>query len=102
MLNHYAVHMRNAAHRWFKFHNVGQSPLGRYVHAMASDGTHVFVHGGTSPRGVLGELHVFDTSMYVRLVNLSVQRSELRTQSTSSTQNPSVTPSILMRGPHNF
>jgi hypothetical protein len=90
MLNHYLVHMRNAAQRWFKFHNVGQSPHRRSGHAMASDGTHVFVLGGNSVAQVddLSLIHVFNTSMYLRLVNLSGQRSKLRTQRTSSTRNP--------------
>ncbi|KAN0105647.1 hypothetical protein V8E52_010822, partial [Russula decolorans] len=48
MLNRYLVHMRNAAQRWFKFHNVGPSPHGRSAHTMASDRTHVFVLGGYS------------------------------------------------------
>jgi hypothetical protein len=105
MLNHYLVHMRNAAQRWFKFHNVGQSPHRRSGHAMVSDGTHVFMLGGSSADAQADDIsfiHVFDTSMYVRLVNLSGQRFKLRTQSTSSTRNPSVTLSMLIRGPHNF
>ena len=90
MLNHYPVHMGNAAQRWFKFHNVGPSPHRRSYHAMASDGTHVFVLGGLSrdAQGDMSSIHVFDTSMYVRLVNLSLQRSKLKTQRTSSTRNP--------------
>jgi hypothetical protein len=97
--------MRNAAQQWFKFHNVGQSPYRRSCHAMASDGTHVFVLGGNSLYAQVDDIsfiHVFDTSMYVRLVNLSEQRSKLRTQRISSTRNPSVTLSIPMRRPHNF
>jgi hypothetical protein len=95
--------MRNAAQRWFKFHNVGPSPHRRSSHAMASDGTRVFVLGGSSA-GAQGSsfIQVFDTSMYVRLVNLSGQLSKLRTQRTSSTRNPSVTLSTLMRKPPNL
>ena len=77
MLNHYLVHMRNAAQRWFEFHNVGTSLVGRTAHAMASDGTRVFVLGGLSVGGRLigarrsDELSLipfFDTSMYFRSV----------------------------------
>ena len=44
-------------------------------------------------------IHVFDTSMCARFVNLSGQPSKLKlgTQRTSSTRIPSVTLSILMR-----
>ena len=71
MLNRYLVHVRNAAQRWFKFHNVGTSPLERMDHAMASDGTRVFVLGGYSLGARSKEsslIHVFDTSMYFRSV----------------------------------
>ena len=97
--------MRNAAQRWFKFHNGGQSPCGRSNHTMASDGTHVFVLAGKSPHARVDDLsfiQMFDTSINICLVNLSVPRSKLRTQRTSNTQNPSVTPSIPMRRPHNL
>ncbi|KAF8489448.1 hypothetical protein F5888DRAFT_1929890 [Russula emetica] len=50
--------------RWFKFHNVGPSPHGRSSHAMASDGTRVFVLGGYSEGARADEvslIHVFDT-----------------------------------------
>ena len=66
-MNRYLVHMRNAAQRWFTFHNEGTSPLRRSAHAMASDGTRIFVLGGYS-RDVRADeislIHVFDTSMY--------------------------------------
>ena len=94
--------MRNAAQRWFKFHNVGPSPRGRAAHAMASDGTRVFVLGGYSKGARVDEMsliHVFDTSMYVRFVNLSGQPSKLRTQSTSNTRIPNLMLSVLMRRP---
>ena len=105
MLNRYLVHMRNAAQRWFKFHNVGTSPPRKWAHAMASDGTRVFVLGGRS-KGVRSDeislIHVFDTSMYSRSVISPGQPPKSRTQSTSSTQNPSVTLSTLMRRPPNW
>ena len=114
MLNHYLVHIRNAAQRWLKIQNMGQSPHRRSAHTMVSkhentrpvrDRTRVFVLGGVSPDTQADDIsfiHVFDTSMYVRPINLSVQRSMFRTQRTSNTRNPSVTRSILMRRLHNF
>ncbi|KAI0280044.1 galactose oxidase, partial [Russula aff. rugulosa BPL654] len=57
--------------RWFNFHNVGPSPCGRSSHAMASDGTRVFVLGGYSGGARADEvslIHVFDTSMCFLLV----------------------------------
>ena len=92
--------MRNAAQRWFKFHNEGLSPHRRANHAMASDGTRVFVLEGYSKRSRSDEtslIHVFDTSMYVCFVNLSGHPSKLRSQRISSTRIPRVTLSILMR-----
>ena len=97
--------MRIAALRWFKFHNVGPSPRGRSAHAMASDGTRVFVLGGYSKGALVDDIslvHYFDTSMYVRFVSLFGQPFKLSTQSISSTRNPSLTPSILMRGAPNL
>ena len=94
VLNCYLVHIRNAAQRWFKFHNVGPSPHARSIHAMASDGTRVFVLGGYSKGARVDEMsliHVFDTSMYVCFVNLSGQPFKLRAQSTSSTRIPNLT-----------
>jgi hypothetical protein len=105
VLKRYLVHMRNAAWRWFNFHNVGQSPHRRSSHAMASDGTRVFVLGGYSWDARSDEIcliHVFDTSMYFRFVISSGQPLRLRTQRTSSTRIPSLTLSILMRRPPNW
>jgi hypothetical protein len=97
--------MRNAAQRWFKFQNAGPSPHRRMGHTMASDGTRVFVLGGSSAGARVDEMsliHVFDTSMYFRSVISSGQPPRLRTQSTSSTRNPSVPLSIPMRSPPNL
>jgi hypothetical protein len=97
--------MRNAAQRWFEFHNVGISPLRRSTHAMASDGTRVFVIGGYMEGARSDEIcliHVFDTRMYFRSVISSGQPPRFRTQNTSSTRNPSVTLSILMKRPDNL
>ena len=71
MLNRYLVQVRNAALQWFKFHNIGPSPHGRSSHAMASDGTRVFVLGGYSEGAGVDEtflIHVFDTSTHFLLV----------------------------------
>jgi len=71
MLKRYLVYMRNAAQRWFKFHNEGSSPHGRSHHAMACHGTRVFVLGGTSNSARSDEMyliHAFDTSMFFRSV----------------------------------
>jgi hypothetical protein len=76
VLNRYIVHMRNAAQRWFKFHNVGESPHRRSYHTIASDGTRIFVLGGYSEGAQSDEvslIHVFDTSMYFRFVISSGQ-----------------------------
>ena len=105
MSNRYLVHMRNAAQRWFKCHNVGPSPHRRSHHAMASDGTRVFVLGGSSEHARVDEIsliYVFDTSMYFPLVIFICRPPILRTQRTSSTRNPSVTLPILMRRPPNL
>jgi hypothetical protein len=105
VLNRYLVHMRDAAQRWFKFDNVGQSPHKRSSHAMASDGTRVFVLGGYSGRAwsdKISLIYVFDTSMYFRFVISFGQPPRLRTQRTSSTRIPSLTLSTLMRGPPNL
>jgi len=95
--------VQNAAQRWFKFHNEGSSPQGRSGNAMASDGTRVFVLGGCSTDALVDgaslTIHVFDTSMYFPLVISSGRLPRLRTQITSSTRNPSLTMSILMRRP---
>jgi hypothetical protein len=105
VLNNCLVHMRNAAQRWFKLHNVEPSPHRRAYHTMASDGTRVFVLGGHSGGAQSDEnslIHVFNTSMYFRSVISSGQPPSLRTQSTSSTRIPSVTMSILTRRPLNL
>ena len=65
MLNRYLVYVQNAAQRWVKLHNVGPVPTGRAGHAMASDGTRVFVLGGEArSTSGLSFIHVFDTSSY--------------------------------------
>ena len=105
MLNRSLVHMRNAAQRWFNLQNVGPSPHRRAYHIMGSDGTFVFVLGGHSKGAQEDEIsliHVFDPSMYLCFVNLSGRPYKLGTQGTSSTRNPSVTLSILMRTPTNL
>jgi hypothetical protein len=97
--------MRIAAQRWFKFHNEGRSPHRRSAHAMASDGTRVFVLGGYSKGARSDEIsliHVFDTSMCFRSVVSSEQPPKLKTQRISSTRISNIALSILMRRPPNF
>jgi hypothetical protein len=95
--------MRNTAQRWFNIHSVGQSPRERWRHAMASDGTRVFVLGG-DPRGARSPIlmHSFDTGTYFLFVISSGQPPRLKTQSILSTRIPSLTLSILMRRPPNL
>ncbi|KAI9461164.1 hypothetical protein F5148DRAFT_1286680 [Russula earlei] len=48
--------------KWFKFPNIGPSPSGRSGHAMASNGSRVFVLGGESSIGAQSTfIHVLDT-----------------------------------------
>ncbi|KAF8274017.1 hypothetical protein EI94DRAFT_1768885 [Lactarius quietus] len=51
--------------RWFMFQNMGPSPTGRSGHAMASNGTRVFVLGGESSAGTATDeaalIYVLDT-----------------------------------------
>jgi len=50
--------------RWFKFQNEGSSPLTRAYPVMVSDGTRVFVLGGSAPgrrSDELSNIYVFDT-----------------------------------------
>jgi hypothetical protein len=97
---HYLVQMRSAAQRWFKFRNEGPDPHRRSCHAMASDGTRIFLLGGW-PKGAQADeislIHVLDTSMYIRLVISSGQPPRLRTQNTSNTRKPTLTPSVPIR-----
>jgi hypothetical protein len=97
--------MQNAAQRWFKFHNVGPNPHRRSCHTMASDGTRIFLLGGW-PKGAQADeislIHVLDTSTYVPFVISSGQPPRLRTQHTSSTRKPTLTPSVRMRRPSNL
>jgi hypothetical protein len=102
MLNRYLVHVRNAAQRWFDCHNVGPSPHRRGYHAMASDGTRVFVLGGYLAGSRVYDIHVFDTGMYCRSIISSGQPPRLGTQSTSKFQTPSPALSTLTRGPPNL
>ena len=102
---HYLVQIRNAAQRWFKFHNVGPNPHRRSCHTMASDGSRVFLLGGW-PKGAQADeiflIHVLDTSTYVLFVILSEQPPRLRTQSTSSTRKRTLTLSVVTKIPPNL
>jgi hypothetical protein len=71
---------------------------------MASDGKRVFVLGGLLSPSAQGDetnlIHVLDTSMYFLFVISFGQPISLKTQSTSITQSPTLTLSILVRRPH--
>ena len=90
----FLVHTQYPAQRWFLFQNMGPSPSGRRAHAMASDGTRVFVLGGrlsvSEPADEATLIHVVDTSTYFRFCHLD--GLQVSKQSTSSTRN--LTPSL--------
>ncbi|SRR6266478_2058619 len=83
-------------------HTVGPSPSGRGYHAMASDGTRVFVFGGVLPSSVPVDeakpIHVLDTS--ICFIFGWPPRS--KTPSSSIPRNPTPTVSILVRAPPNL
>ncbi|KAF8492375.1 hypothetical protein F5888DRAFT_1806813 [Russula emetica] len=58
-----------SAQRWIAFQDIGSGPSGRSRHAMASDGTRVFVLGGElSPGAQVDEaklIHVLDTKLLI-------------------------------------
>jgi len=66
------VHAQYPAQRWSAFQDIGPSPSVRYRHAMASDGTRVFVLGGGLSPGVpvheAKPIHVLDTRTYFLFV----------------------------------
>jgi hypothetical protein len=98
-------HIPHPAQRWFIIQNKGPSPSARYGHAMASDGTRVFVLGGISSAITRGYktafIHVLDTSTDFLFVISFGQPPSLKTQSTSSTRIPTPTLSNLVRRPPN-
>ena len=69
---------------------------------MASDGRRVFVIGGALSRGAQADdtkpIHVLDTSMYFLSV-ISFGHSSSLKQSSSSTRNPTPTPSSIVKRP---
>ncbi|KAF8492379.1 hypothetical protein F5888DRAFT_910078 [Russula emetica] len=89
-----------SAQRWIAFQDIGSGPSGRSRHAMASDGTRVFVLGGElSPGAQVDEaklIHVLDTSMYFLFVIPFGQSSSLN-QSFSFTRNPTPILSSIVR-----
>ncbi|KAI0275149.1 hypothetical protein BC834DRAFT_965581 [Gloeopeniophorella convolvens] len=54
-----------SSQRWFMFQNMGPSPSGRSGHAMASNGTRIFVLGGESSAATQADesalIHILDT-----------------------------------------
>jgi hypothetical protein len=97
------VHIWDPAQQWFTIQNVEPSPSTRRDHAMASDGTRVFVLGGVSLGFGQGDstalIHVMDTSTYYLFVISFGQPSYLEAQSTPSIQIPIPTMSSLVRRP---
>ncbi|KAF8492381.1 hypothetical protein F5888DRAFT_1618986 [Russula emetica] len=91
--------------RWTTFQDIGPSPCRRRAHAMACDGTRVFVLGGMLSRGAQVDeaklIHVLDTSMYFLFVISFGQPSSLK-QSSSFTRNPTPTLSSIVRRPPNL
>jgi hypothetical protein len=101
---HALVHIQYLAQRWTAFQDIGPSPCGRRAHAMASDGTRVFVLGGDLSAGAQVDedeanlIHILDTSMYFLFVISFGQPSSLK-QSSSFTRNPTTTLSSVVRRP---
>ena len=96
------VHIRNSAHRWSMFQNMGPSPSGRSGHVMASHGIQVFVLGGESSAGPQADeaalIHVLDTSTY--FCHFIWTASKVEIQHSSSTRNPDPALSIPVRCLH--
>jgi hypothetical protein len=102
---HALIHIQYPAQRWTAFQDIGPSPCGRYGHAMACDGTRVFVLGGAlSPGTQVNEaklIHVLDTSKHFLFVIPFGQSSSLK-QSSSFTRNPTPILSGIVRRPPNL
>src|SRR6266403_3052820 len=102
---HTLVQIQYPAQRWIAFQDIGLSPGTRWNHAMASDGTRVFVLGGLLPADTGADkkifIHVLDTSMSSLFVISFGQPSRLKTQIVSITPNPTPMLSILLRRPPN-
>ena len=66
--HHALVHIQYSAQRWIKFPDIGPGPCGRFGHAMATDGTRIFLLGGRLSADAKvnesGLVYVLDTSMY--------------------------------------
>ena len=66
---HVPVYIQNPAQRWIAFQDIGPSPSGRFRHAIACDGTRVFVLGGKLSPGAQEDetklIHILDTSMLI-------------------------------------
>ena len=99
---HAIVYIQYPAQRWTAFRNIRPRKFG---HAIACDGTRVFVLGGLLTSGAEGDetklIHVLDTSMYFLFVISFGQPPSLKTQSTSITRNPTLALSALVRRPPN-
>jgi hypothetical protein len=102
-LHAFLVHVRHPAQRWFTFQNMGPSPSRGSGHAMVSDGTRVFVLGGSSgdvqADGTI-LIHVLDTSMYF-FCRFIWTVCEFEMQSASDTRIPIPKLSSPVRRPPN-
>ena len=71
------AHIQYKDQRWTAFQDIGPSPSGMSRHAMACNGTRVFVLGGARSPGVQADdtklIHVLDTSMHFLFVISSGQ-----------------------------
>ena len=99
-----ACSIQYSAQRWFAFRDIGPGPCGRSSHAMASDGTRIFLLGGALSTGAKANeselLYVLDTSMYFLLTDSTIQSADECTERITF-QDPTPTIPILARRPLN-
>ena len=99
---HALVHIHYPAQQWSTFQDIGPGPGERGAHAMASDGTRVFLLGGNLSPGAQVDkakpIHVLDTSTYFLFIISFGQPSNLE-QNSSFARNPTPTPSSIVRRP---
>ena len=103
---HALAHIWYSAQRWTTFQDIGSGPCGRSSHAMAADGTSIFLLGGKLSADAKAEnskfIYVLDTSMYYHFFVISFgQTSGFKTQSKSRSRIPTPTLPTLERRPPN-
>ena len=97
------VQSQYPAQRWIAFQDISSSPSPspspRASHAMACDGTRVFVLGGRLAPDTddITPIYVLDTGMYLLFFISFGQFQSLKTQNTSISRNPTPALSILAR-----